>query len=99
MPKASRLAILDVGYADGLPRLLSNNGHAYFAGELCNIVGRISMDATTVDVGQLSVAEGDWLELIGAQISVDKVAGQAQTIAYEVFTGLSQRLTKVYIED
>ncbi len=99
MPKASRLAVLDVGYADGLPRLLSNNGRAYFAGEYCAIVGRISMDATIVDVGDLEVAEGDWFELMGAQISVDEVASQAQTITFEILTGLSRRLTKVYIED
>ena len=99
MPKASRLAVLDVGYADGLPRLLSNNGRAYFAGEYCPIVGRISMDATIVDVGDLEVAEGDWFELMGAQISVDEVASQAQTITFEILTGLSRRLTKVYIED
>ena len=99
MPKASRLAVLDVGYADGLPRLLSNNGRAYFAGEYCAIVGRISMDASTVDVGDLEVAEGDWFELMGAQISVDEVASRAQTITFEILTGLSRRLTKVYIED
>ncbi|MEZ7818878.1 MAG: alanine racemase [Candidatus Azotimanducaceae bacterium] len=99
MPKASRLAILNVGYADGLPRLLSNNGRAYIAGEYCNIVGRISMDATIVDVGELNVAEDDWCELMGAHISVDEVASQAQTITFEILTGLSERLTKVYIED
>ena len=99
MPKASRLAILDVGYADGLPRLLSKGGGAYFGAQYCNIVGRISMDATIVDVGELDVTEGDWLELMGAHISVDDVASQAQTIPFEILTGLSPRLTKVYIED
>jgi alanine racemase len=57
------------------------------------------MDATIVDVGELDVAEGDWLELMGAHISVDDVASQAQTIPFEILTGLSPRLTKVYIED
>ncbi len=78
---------------------LSNNGRAYFAGKYCDIVGRISMDMTVVDVDDLDVVEGDWFELMGAQISVDEVARQAQTITFEVFTGLSPRLTRVYIED
>jgi alanine racemase len=99
MPRDSSLAVLNVGYADGLPRLLSNNGRAYFAGKYCYIVGRISMDATIVDVGDLDVVEGDWFELMGAQISVDEVATQARTITFEVLTGLSRRLTRVYIEE
>lgn len=99
MPNASRLAVLGVGYADGLPRLLSNNGRAYFGGEYCPIVGRISMDATTLDIGDLEVVEGDWFELMGAHIPIDAVASQAQTITFEILTGLSPRLTKVYIED
>jgi alanine racemase len=57
------------------------------------------MDATIVDVGELNVAEDDWCELMGAHISVDEVASQAQTITFEILTGLSERLTKVYIED
>jgi alanine racemase len=57
------------------------------------------MDATIVDVGDLDVVEGDWFELMGAQISVDEVATQARTITFEVLTGLSRRLTRVYIEE
>jgi alanine racemase len=99
MPKAGRLVVLDVGYADGMPRLLSNKGRAFFAGEFCPIRGRISMDATTVEVGAIEVAPGDLFELMGEQIDIAELADHAQTIPYEILTGLSQRLTKVYIED
>jgi alanine racemase len=95
----SRLAILGVGYADGYSRLLSNNAHVLVAGQLCPVVGRVSMDLTIVDVSGVDVAdvtEGDWVELIGNHISIDEVASQAQTIAYEVLTGLGKRLPRTY---
>lgn len=90
------VAVVGVGYADGVPRLLSNRGMAGVAGRRRPIVGRVSMDLTAVDVSGCPVAEGDWIELFGATVGVDEVAAWAGTIAYEVLTGIGQRPLRVY---
>jgi alanine racemase len=89
------VAIVGLGYADGLPRLLSNRGMAGVDGRRCAIVGRVSMDLTAVDVTGARVAPGDWLEFLGATILVDEVAAWAETIAYEVLTGLGRRARRI----
>lgn len=97
--RTTRIASIGVGYADGLPRLLSNTGNAVLRGQRCPIIGRVSMDMIQVDVTDVdAVVEGDWAELIGGNIFVDEVARQAQTISYEVLTGLdaARRLQRVY---
>lgn len=91
-----RLAVINVGYADGLPRLLSNRGAVVLQGHRCPIVGRVSMDLTTVDIGALPVCEGDRAEFFGPQLGVDEVAGWADTVAYEVLTGLGHRPERRY---
>ena len=95
------LAVLDVGYADGVPRLLSNQGQAYLAGKTCNFAGRVSMDLVTLDVTAAAevhaIEEGMAAEIFGAHISIDQVAEQAGTIAYEILTGLGQRLERCYL--
>jgi len=90
------VAIVGVGYADGLPRLLSNRGAVWVAGERRPIVGRVSMDLTAVDVSGLAVTAGDWVEFFGAHVALDEVAGWAETIDYEVLTGLGSRLERCY---
>ena len=92
------VAVVGLGYADGLPRLLSNRGEAFCDGRRCPIVGRVSMDLTTVDVSGVSVVPGDWLEFMGEHISVDEVAAWAQTIPYEILTGLGSRHERIYEE-
>ena len=94
--KSRRLAVLGIGYADGLPRSLSNCGAAVVAGERCPIVGRVSMDLTVIDVTGARVGVGDWVELFGAQLPIDEVARQAGTIAYELLTGISARVGRIY---
>jgi len=96
--KESQLAVVGVGYADGIPRLLSNNGYALVGGQSCPIVGRVSMDLTIIDVTGADVVEGDWAELIGPQIDIDVVAQRAQTLAYEILTGISTRVPREYLE-
>jgi alanine racemase len=90
------VAIVGIGYADGLPRLLSNRGEAYVEGRRCPVVGRVSMDLTAVDVTGLTVAPDDWIEFMGAHVSVDEVAAWAETIPYEILTGLGRRLERRY---
>lgn len=90
-PRASRIAVVGLGYGDGLPRLLSNRGEAALAGVRCPIVGRVSMDLTAIDVSGLPAELDDWVEFMGPNVLVDEVAAWAQTIAYEVLTGLGRR--------
>lgn len=91
------VAVVGLGYGDGLPRLLSNRGMAALRGQRRPIVGRVSMDLTAVDVTGLGTQTGDWVEFIGRTVSVDEVAGWAQTIPYEVLTGLGQRPAREYL--
>jgi alanine racemase len=96
-----RWATLSIGYGDGLPRALSNRGAALVEGTRVPIVGRISMDVTVVNVSGVSeVREGSVATLIGSQnderIALDEVAEQAGTISYEILTGLTSRLPRVW---
>jgi alanine racemase len=97
----SRIAVLPVGYADGYPRLLSNRARVIVRGEYAPVVGRVSMDLTTVDVGHNpAVAVGDEVILIGSSNgrSVDAVelARLCETVPYEILCGISQRVPRVY---
>ena len=99
--KDTRIATLPVGYADGLPRTLSNRGVALIRGQRYPIVGRISMDLTLVEVGgHAPVARGDEVVLIGRQgkahISADEVARLEGTINYEVVCRIGRRVPRVY---
>lgn len=98
--KDTRLALLPVGYADGVPRSLSNRGHAIVRGARCPIVGRISMDQTIVDTGSIPVEPGEEVIMLGghgdAQSSVERWAEIDETVNYEILCALGQRLPKVY---
>ncbi len=103
--RASRIAVVGVGYADGLPRAMSwpaqQDGPAkvFIAGKMAPIVGRVSMDMITIDVTDLDpdlVCRGTLAELLGANISVDDWARWSATIAYEILTSLGRRYAKVY---
>ncbi|NCF44399.1 MAG: alanine racemase [Proteobacteria bacterium] len=98
--QACRLATIGVGYADGVSRLLSNQGQVYFRGQRFAMVGRVSMDSLVVELPADSAVGGgftvgDWVEVFGSNIGVDEVATQMQTIAYEVFTGLGSRVRRL----
>ena len=91
-----RTAVVGIGYADGLPRALSNCGEFHAAGRRCPIVGRVSMDLTAIEVAGANLKPGDWVEVFGRHLPVDEVAGKAGTIAYEIFTGVSRRVRRIY---
>jgi len=102
--RASRVAIVALGYADGLVRAGSgtderSGGVAMIAEKRCPIVGRISMDLICVDITDLAagtVHRGDRATLIGGGITVDEVAAAAGTIGYEILTRLGPRCHLVY---
>jgi len=95
----SRLAVIGTGYADGIFRSLGNRGAVFVAGERASIVGRVSMDLMTADIGHLSPSAcqvGDAVEIIGPHQSVDALARDAGTIGYEILTALGSRYLRRY---
>ncbi|WEK44635.1 MAG: alanine racemase [Candidatus Sphingomonas colombiensis] len=100
-PDQRRLATIGIGYADGWPRHLSSVGAAWHQGRRLPIVGRVSMDSMTIDISSLpghALAEGDFVELIGPSQSLDDVADDAGTIAYEILTSLGARHQRRYVD-
>jgi alanine racemase len=106
--RPTRLAVIGIGYADGLLRsLMATNlnpaqmragGEALIEGTRCPFAGRVSMDLTTIDVTDVPapVVPGTMVELLGETISVDDMAARAGTIGYEVLTNLGRRYHRVY---
>ncbi len=93
-----RIATLGIGYADGYLRALSNKGGVLVEGVNCPIVGRISMDLVTIDVSAVATLnEGAWVEVMGAEISIDTVAANANTIGYECLTRLGPRMERIVV--
>lgn len=93
----SRIATLAIGYADGLLRTLSNNGYVFANGQRFPMVGRISMDLMTIDVTEDDKLKcGDWVEIMGANISLDEVATWAGTAPWEILTNLGSRYSRIY---
>lgn len=98
--KDSDVAILSVGYADGLMRTLSNKGVFYWRGYPLPVRGRISMDLTICDLSAVPENEypvrGDMVEIIGKYQNVDDLASAAGTIPYEILTSLGHRYKRIY---
>ncbi len=102
LKRPSRIAIVGTGYADGYLRRAGSSdaragARAFVGGRFAPLVGRVSMDLTAIDVtGIATVERGDWIEMFGEHVSVDEVAGHADTIGYEVLTGLGRRMGRLY---
>jgi alanine racemase len=101
--RQSRLAIVSIGYADGLPRAASGadnktGADAIINGHRCPFAGRISMDLLAIDVTDLGgkVARGDMASLLGEALDVDELAAHAGTVAYEILTLLGRRYARRY---
>ena len=105
LARPSRLAVLTAGYADGLPTACSNRGKVIIAGELCPIIGRVTMDQTLVDVTHLPSPPkvGATATLIGregaAHISASDFARWSGQIEWEVFCAISSRTQRIYHSD
>lgn len=99
--KPTRIATVAMGYADGLPRSLSNGkGVMYLHGKACKIIGNVCMDMTMIDITEVDNAvTGDEVELFGKWQHVESVAAHAGTISYEILSGISARVKRVYIKE
>lgn len=99
-PKATRIATIPIGYADGLSRLQGTGiGYVKIHSQKAPIIGNICMDMTMIDVSNLSCKEGDEVILMGESPSLEEVAAWQQTIPYEVFTSISPRVKRIYYKD
>jgi len=98
--KPKRIATISIGYADGLPRSLSNRGRLWFQGLELPILGRVSMDMVTCDISNVPkghLAEGDSVEVLNSTYTVDDLAHDADTIGYEILTRIGSRVSKTYL--
>ncbi len=94
-----RIAIIPVGYADGFRRSLGGGkGGVSIREKWCPTVGNVCMDMIMVDIGDLPVSEGEPVEIIGKHQPIHVFARQMDTIPYEVMTGFSVRVHRVFVE-
>ena len=99
-PHAMQLAIVPVGYADGLNRRLGNGrGKLLVGGQCAPLVGHVSMDMCALNITGMQVAEGDEVIIFGAGLPVEEMAMDLGTIPYEVFTSVSRRVKRVYYQE
>lgn len=93
--KTAHIATLAAGYADGLLRKISNNAMLWHNDIACPLVGRVSMDAVTVDISHLDETP-QTLDILNAHQSIDDLAQRADTIGYEILTSLQKRYQRHY---
>ncbi|WP_044348839.1 alanine racemase [Dethiosulfatarculus sandiegensis] len=101
--KDTLVGTVPMGYADGIPRALSNQGEVLVKGVRCPIIGRVCMDQFMVDLSALGQAKvNDEIVFMGQsgddRITADEIAAKVGTINYEIVTGMAGRLTRVYLD-
>ena len=98
--KPSVIAAIPIGYADGLDRHLGNR-HCYCLvnGQKAEYVGNICMDVAMIDVTGIDCHEGDSVEIFGDNLPVTVLSDVLDTIPYEVLTGISNRVKRIYFQD
>ncbi len=94
------IAIVPVGYADGLSRLLGNGkGKLFINGKFAPFVGDISMDMCMVDVTDIIAKEGDTVIIFGKEQPIAEIAKDMKTIPYEILTGINRRVKRIYFQE
>lgn len=91
------IGVVGIGYGDGYPREVTGEACVSLNGQRAPIVGRVSMDMLTIDLGHIEADAGDVVELWGGHIRVDEVAQWAQTIPYTLFCGVTERVRRVCV--
>jgi alanine racemase len=99
--KDSVIATIRIGYADGYPRRLGNGiGKMMINKKLIPVIGTVCMDMTMIDVTDIpDVKEGDDVTIFGKDLTVQQLSQWAATIPYEIMTGISQRVKRIYFEE
>ncbi|MCR5153138.1 MAG: bifunctional UDP-N-acetylmuramoyl-tripeptide:D-alanyl-D-alanine ligase/alanine racemase [Prevotella sp.] len=100
LERDSRIAAIPIGYADGLDRHLGNRaGYCLVNGEKAPYMGNICMDVAMIDVTDIDCQEGDRVEIFGDNLPVTVLSDLLGTIPYEILTGISNRVKRVYFQD
>ncbi|MBR4898675.1 MAG: bifunctional UDP-N-acetylmuramoyl-tripeptide:D-alanyl-D-alanine ligase/alanine racemase [Prevotella sp.] len=100
LERDSIIGAIPIGYADGLDRLLGNrHGYCLVDGQRADYVGNICMDVAMIDVTDIPCSEGDSVEIFGPDLPVTVLSDLTGTIPYEVLTGVSNRVKRVYFQD
>ncbi len=100
LERDSRIAAIPIGYADGLNRHLGNRGcYCLVNGQKADYVGNICMDVCMIDVTDIDCQEGDAVEIFGDNLPVTTLSDALGTIPYEVLTGVSNRVQRVYVQE
>ena len=100
LEKDSLIAAIPIGYADGLNRRLGNRcAYCMVNGQPAQYVGNICMDVCMIDVTGIACHEGDSVEIFGDNLPVTELSDRLETIPYEVLTGISNRVKRVYFEE
>lgn len=94
--KNTRIGTVGVGYGDGYPRHAQNGTPVLIRGHLVPLIGRVSMDLITVDLGDLAAEVGDEVTLWGRGLNLETVARHANTISYQLLTAVSERVERTY---
>jgi alanine racemase len=98
--RKTTIAIIPIGYADGLSRKLGNEvGCMVIRNKIVPIIGNINMDMTMVDITGIDAEEGDEVIVFGKELSINKLAELMDTIPYEVLTGISRRVKRIYYQE
>ena len=94
------IAIIPVGYADGLNRKLGNqNGQVFIKDTACRIIGDISMDSFVADISEVYAQEGQEVTIFSPKYSVSKLAHDLDTIPYEIMATLNRRIKRIYSKE
>ena len=100
LDRDSMIGAIPIGYADGLNRLLGNrHGYCLVNGQKAEYVGNICMDVAMIDVTDIDCQEGDQVEIFGNNLPVTVLSDTIDTIPYEVLTGVSNRVKRIYYQD
>lgn len=101
LERDSIIATVNIGYADGFSRRLGNGtGSIWVKGQLAPVIGTVCMDMTMIDVTDIpGVKQGDEVIIFGKELPIQQMANWAGTIPYEIMTGISQRVKRVYFEE
>lgn len=98
--RESRIAVIPVGYADGMDRRMGcGTGRIYVNGTEVPVTGNVCMDACMIDITDTDAGVGDEVEIFGKHIRVEEAASRIGTIPYEVLTGVSRRVRRVYYKE
>ncbi|MDR0437593.1 MAG: bifunctional UDP-N-acetylmuramoyl-tripeptide:D-alanyl-D-alanine ligase/alanine racemase [Bacteroidales bacterium] len=95
-----KIGVIAIGYADGLSRRLGyENGSVWVNGHQASIIGSVCMDMCMVDLTGISAQEGDEVEIFGNKTPIQDIAKKCDTIPYEILTGISRRVKRVYYQE